>query len=157
MDPKKMTLLDDLGQPHGYLIVPHPASEGLRLASRLFALIGAPFGRIVDAVVAGGEDAEFNIGGASGELAQAVLSADLPQLVKDLLRHVSRDGVDLGNAVMIDVAYSANYGELAEALAEVVEVNGFVRFFSRLGKRAGKGLGGLVQQLSPGRPKNSAD
>lgn len=152
MEPKKLSLLDDLGQSHAYLVLPHPAAEGLKLASRLFALVGSPFGKLLDSLTSGSEETEIDFGGISGELAQAVLSADLPQLVRDLLRHTHRDGVDLAEPVMIDVAYSANYGELAEALAEVVEVNGFVRFFSRLAKRAGRGLGGLSQQLSPPKP-----
>ena len=155
MDPKKLSLLDDLGQSHAYLVLPHPAAEGMKLASRLFALVGSPFGKLLDSLTSGSEEVEIDFGGISGELAQAVLSADLPQMVRDLLRHTHRDGVDLADPVMIDVAYSANYGELAEALAEVVEANGFVRFFSRLAKRAGRGMGGLVAQLSQQKPGSS--
>jgi len=156
VDPKKLTIDDDAGQPHNYLIGAHPASEGLRLASRLFALVGAPFGQLLDVLVSRGEDAEIDLGGISSQLAKALIEADMPALTRDLLRHTHRDGVDLGNATMIDVVFQGNYGELADALAEVVEVNGFARFFSRLAKRAGRGMGGLVAQLSQQKPGNSS-
>lgn len=156
MEPHKLTIDDDQGQPHNYLIGAHPASEGLRLASRLFALVGAPFGQLLDVLVSRGEEADVDLGGISSDLARALLEADMPALTRDLLRYTHRDGVDLGNAVLIDAAYQANYGELAEALAEVVEANGFARFFSRLAKRAGRGVGGLVAQLSQQKPGSSS-
>jgi hypothetical protein len=156
VEAKKLSLDDDQGQPHSYLIGAHPASEGLRLASRLFALVGAPFGKLLDVLVSSGEEADVDLGGISSQLSRALLEADMPALVKDLLRYTHRDGVDLANGVMLDTIYQANYGELADALAEVVEVNGFARFFSRLAKRAGRGMGGLVGQLSPLRPGSSS-
>jgi hypothetical protein len=143
VEPKKVIIEDDFGQPQTYLILPHPASEGLRLATRLFALIGAPIGKLLESVADKGLDTNIDLGSVVSELAQAIVAEDAPALVKDLFKYTHRNGVDLSNQAMLDSAFQANYGELAEALAKIIEVNGFIRFFSRFAKKAGANLAAL--------------
>uniref|UniRef100_A0A6M3KS12 Putative tail protein n=2 Tax=viral metagenome TaxID=1070528 RepID=A0A6M3KS12_9ZZZZ len=136
------TIQNDDGVDVRYQAAQHPGTEGLRLAQRLFAVAGPALAPLLDTARRSGLDAEIDLGGIVSALADAASSVDGPALVGDLLRYVVRDGVPLRNTGAIDVAYGANYGELAEALAWIVERNGFARFFSRLAARAGAKIGG---------------
>mgnify|MGYP001587946047 CR=1 FL=1 len=158
-NPPRRQIQDDDGAVHEYAVLPFGASEGWRLAVALFALVSGAAGKLVDALLGatdGGKDvslgklmaADLDLGGAIRDLAGALLSSDGrgEVLIKQLLRNTTRDKASLDNIANFDRAFQANYVELAEALAFVVEVNGFVRFFGRLltrsGQLAGKSLPG---------------
>ena len=134
-EPAKRQILDDDQKPHDYLVIAHPAAEGLRLATQLFALIGPSLGKLVDGLKGKGGDVlaeDLDVGELVAEVASGVAEADVPKLAQNLMRHCVRDKVSLDSEASFNQAYSANYGELTDALAAVVEVNGFLRFFTRL-------------------------
>jgi hypothetical protein len=158
--PPKRQINDDDGTAHAYVTLPFGASEGWRLAVALFALVSGAAGKLLDSLLGAAEggaeinaakllNADLDLGGAVRDLAGALLSMDGrgEVLVKALLRNTTRDGAALDNPSNFDRVYQANYGELAEALAFVVEANGFVRFFGRLLTRSGAGR--LVGKSQP--------
>ena len=139
------SIVDDDGAAHEYVITCHPAVEGLRLASALFGLAGPAMGKLLDGLKGAPTSAallasDLDLGPLVRELAQSVVAADMAGLVRDLLRHSTRDGLLLSSEAALNNAFGGNYGEPAEAVAAVVEVNGFLRFFTRLAGQAGKAL-----------------
>lgn len=135
-EPWKTVLTSDDGEQVQYLATAHPAGEGLRLATRMFGVVGKPLSGLLEAAGSGGLDAEVPLGKVVRELAEAIAAEDAPGLVRELLRYVVRGKDSLDRPGAIDLAYAANYGELADALAWVIERNGFIRFFSRLASRS---------------------
>jgi hypothetical protein len=138
--PTARVIQDDDGTPHNYMIACHPAVDGLRLAQQLFALAGPSLGKLIEGLRGAGAsssllDLDLDLGALLNEVSQAVASSDLPGLVSALLRHTVRDSQMLNNDAMINQAFGGNYGEIAEAVSAVVEVNGFHRFFLRLAAR----------------------
>ena len=139
-EPKKLSIESDNGSPQPYVIIPHPAGEGFRLATRLFAMAGPALGHLADVALSGKLDERLDMAAIVSELASAAASADAPGLLRDLFRHTHRAGLDMGSTALFDSAYQANYGELAEAAIAIVEANGFARFFVRFARRAGASL-----------------
>lgn len=140
------TIANDNGEPVEYRVSPHRTSQGLQVAARLFALagpsLGSALGKVNLADIRRLTDLDLDLGAVAGELARAVASEDLAGLASDLLRNVIRGGVPLDHPGAVDLAYAGNYGELAEALVWVIQINGFLRFFGRLSVRAGVGVPG---------------
>jgi len=130
--PPQRQIADDDGAQHSYSMIPFAASEGWQIGTRLFALAGGPLGKVIDGLFAGGTKSNLDLGEALRDLAGALLASGSDGLVKALLRNSTRDGQPLDNPANFDRFYQANFGELAEALAWSVEVNGFHRFFKRL-------------------------
>ena len=161
-NPPRRTVLDDDGQPHEYTLTPFGSSEGWKLATELFALVGPPLGKLLGGVIekgaAGLLDANVDLGVVMGDLTHSLLGST--PLVRSLLRNVTRDRQLLDNPAIFELAYQANYGELAEVLAWVIEVNGFVRFFTRLLTKAGGAanlLASLPSRSQPGPSSSSGD
>ncbi len=136
------------GEDHVYLVLPHPAGEGLLILSELMAIgsrglkgaLGAvKFDAIATAadkgdvsVLDGLDIDEEMIGAAIGAVIQAIGQRDVLSLVKRLLKYTYRDNrmiTDVG----IDVPYAANYGELRNVLVEATKFN-FKSFFGGLGR-----------------------
>jgi hypothetical protein len=165
--PADRQILDDDGAAHNYAIVAHPAVDGLKLAAELFGLAGPTIGKALDILksaavkaakghsVSGPQPAgeaargvmeellgtDIDLKGMIAEISQAIACSDLSGLAQKLLRYTTRDKVALDSPMAINLAYGANYGELAEALAYAIEANGFARFFVRLAARAGSAAG----------------
>ena len=153
-NPPRRQILDDDGAPHAYSLTPFAGREGWSLATRLFALAGAPLGKILDSVLTEGSQANLDLGAAVRELSGALVGGQSDALVLALLRNAIRDGIALDNPVAFDRAYQANFGELAEVLIWVVEVNGFVNFFGRLLTRAT--ASGAVSRFQSGRVSSTS-
>lgn len=168
--PPRKQINDDDGRPHDYRIVPFGASEGWRLAVALFALVGGSLGKLLSGLLGSGKgadlgkllDADLDLGAIVRDLAEALMSAEGngEQLLKRLLRNVTRDGKSLENVAVFDQAYQANYGELAEVIVWAVEVNGFARFFGRLLTQAGTAspsrFPSTPGSFSPGSPMKTS-
>jgi hypothetical protein len=137
-DQQNRTILDDDGAPHAYVLTPHKPSDGLKIGPRLVALAGPALASLIGGFGSGPAnltkllEQDLDLGAMAKELSLAILREDVSDLAKKMLAGSLRDGMPLDNSAAFEVAYQANYGELAEALAAVVEVNRFVLFFSRI-------------------------
>ena len=125
--PVELTIADDNGGAHHYLIALHPAAEGQRVVLQLMGLLAGPLAELVAAGVQGGglsSDVDFQ--GIGRQLGAVLLSDAPPRLVRELLRYANRDGRPLNNDGDFNAAYTGNYGELMMALKEVVQANRFL-------------------------------
>lgn len=123
----EFTLNDADGNPHSYVIVArHNITDGHRLMRRLQALIAGPLGGLIDGL-AGGKGSSS--GSTGPELVRALASIEDMTLVRQLLAHVSRDGVLLSGPTALKAlndAYQGNYGEMDAACYEVIKHNRFL-------------------------------
>ena len=144
-----ITIIADDGIGHEYVIIPFGAGEGWPLGMRIAELISPPLGVVIDGLVGGLDDVPDAInklqagvtqvadggigamGSSIGSLA-GVLAGDMA-LVRQLVKHVTRDGQKLSNPAVFDMAYQANYGELLMALYHVLRVNWGPLFARRFG------------------------
>lgn len=129
---------------HEYHCTVFPGRKGFQLQARL--------ARIVAPVLAGiqlGEagsimDASIQFDG--GKLAQAIIAAlnpkDLDDLCLALFESTHRDERPL-NSTGFDEAFAGNYGEILQAIAFVIETNGFFGMTGEAG-----GLSGAIKMLS---------
>lgn len=130
--PVEVSIADDDGAPHAYLISLHPAVDGQRVVMHLAGLLAGPLAGLVAASrgsVAGLLEADLgslNLSGAAAQLGQALLSDAPPRLVRELLKLTVRDGKRLADDLVFNAAFTGNYGELLAALVEVVKVNHFL-------------------------------
>jgi hypothetical protein len=162
------TLQDRDGQPHTYTVQLHRGSEGAPLALQLLALVVEPVAAGAGPVIVQGLGNTKGKGAAAvAELAsdpQLLEALDIPQLsagvrqallglrpavMYQLLRYTNRDGRPLTSAdgrqasALFDQAYAANYVELARALWEVCQANGFFPGLSTLASAARQAVAAL--------------
>ena len=145
---KTMTIRDDSGQDHSYSLTPHPPTEGIPLAGRILDVVGVPASKLLADMMSTGslaavleQDLKFSpeqIERALQLIISRLTDGAFLALIKSLLRYAQRDNKPLSNEAMFDMAYQANYGELAEALLWVIRENGMHRFLGRLPKAMGK-------------------
>jgi hypothetical protein len=107
---RKTTLRDAAGRSHEYVAHMHGAIAGMALGTELIGLLGETV-RL-----------ERGLGACLSGLAQGVVQRGGVGLVTRLLEHTSRDGVRLTETAL-ETAYQANYGELLEVLAWVIQEN----------------------------------
>lgn len=148
-------LADRDGNHHQYIVMEHPAGEGMGIMYELMGL-GAPaiLGlaaaalksekvlAMVSAALAGGEDgevtgadvadlvrlvSELDLGSVGTELGRVLATGRAPELTRQILSRTHRDGKPLSTT--LDIAYQANYGELIAATWKVCQIN---RFFPGL-------------------------
>lgn len=119
---------------HEYTVTQFPAMHGLRMAVRLFKVVGPGLGK---ALSAGSLTDLMSKDLGDGSLGDAIsalvgnLDADgTPQMILDLLSSTHRDRREMTQNEF-NTAYAANYGELIEALKFVLEVN-YGGFFGAL-------------------------
>ena len=147
--PKEVTIRDDEGQEHQYVIGIIPGDDGLVLLGELGAICGDSVGEILGAVASwagsgedGGDmDGDLDgalLGQAVGGLLRRVHEKGVLKLARRLLEHVTRDGKSFysgaaGDGVTLSFAatFKANYGELREVLTEVLKLN-YRSFFTGL-------------------------
>lgn len=151
----QFVLADRDGHPHQYIVMEHPAGEGMAIMYALLGL-GAPTvlglagaamrsEKILAAVVQalGGDDdgeatgadtaelvrmlSELDLGSVGAELGRALATGRAPELTRQVLSRTHRDGQPLARD--FDLAYQANYGELLAAVWKVCQIN---RFFPGL-------------------------
>lgn len=60
------------------------------------------------------------------DVKSAILSADMPKLTRDVLQFTTRDGASLASDIHFAAAYKRNYGELLQAVWQVVQANRFL-------------------------------
>ena len=136
---------------HQYVTIKHPPQEGLALSLRL---LGTGLGALAEAIGALGESKREIGAMLNGDLdnliapatkgalgVQRLLEADdAPAFIRRVLAHTSRDGEALSTDAAFERAFAGNYGELYEAVVEVVVGNGFLpglATWQRLGTRFG--------------------
>lgn len=127
--PVEFTLLDDAGNPHGYVVPLHPAVEGQRLMCQILALAAGPLADLATAYQrtdGNGLDADVDLAAVGRQMGAALASDAPPRLIRDLLRYTARDGKALAQDGGFNDAYTGNYGELLFALWEVVKANRFL-------------------------------
>lgn len=129
-----------------------PDAGGVELALHIYALAGEPLGEALGGALAGlgglGGLVEAYMTGGLRELANLSVSEVLggvelprviatlaqgltrlpPDVIMRLLAHTSRDGHPLRDRANFNTAYRANYIELAQAVAQVAQHNGFFTF-----------------------------
>lgn len=130
----------------------HPAGEGVKLVSQLFAVAAEPLGRVLNSLLAqvlqkiiSGEislDADikeglaglnleqFDLSSVATDLKVALASIDELKLIKSLIKYAIRDGQPLSNDAAFDRAFQKNYGELAQLIVKIIIENGFLGFFT---------------------------
>jgi hypothetical protein len=133
---RKTTLRDAAGRSHEYVAHMHGAIAGMALGTELMGLLGETV-RL-----------ERGLGACLSGLAQGVVQRGGVGLVTRLLEHTSRDGVRLTETAM-ETAYQANYGELLEALAWVIEQN-FGSFSEAAARVLAPRLAKMLQPKSDG-------
>ena len=128
--PHRFPLLDRAGASHAYETTLHPAPDGLRV---LGAFI------------------QFGLGGATGRIDLSKL-LPLAELVRDILSHTTRDGLDLRADGAFDGAYRGNYGELVQAVTEAVRVNDFLPLPSGIASELRRLLAAVMARGIPASP-----
>ena len=127
---RKCVIHDVDGNPHDYMIVLHPASEGEDIMWQLAAMAGESLGGILaGAMGGGGLDSEIDFGAAGRDISNALRRSNMPEFRRQVLKHTTRDGHALADPTHYNEAYQANYGEMLKALREVLRVN---RLFPQL-------------------------
>lgn len=127
--PVEITVLDDDGNPHGYLIGLHPAAEGQKVVCQLLGLAAGPLAELLAAGARSGGDAlgaDVDLQAVGRQVGALLLGDAPPRLIRELLGYTSRDGRALRGDHEFNVAYTGNYGELLAALKEVVQANRFL-------------------------------
>lgn len=129
------------GETHEYRVNLHPASDGARIAIKLYSLAGEPIGELIQTYVKSegldldSEDgaqaimAELDFAEVAGHVREALVRLDTDDLLKSLFQNVKRDGEDMANRTYFDQAYRGNYGEMFKAAWRVIKVNGFLHSF----------------------------
>jgi len=135
-----------------YSMTYHPAGEGVKLVSQLFAVAAEPLGRVLNSFfaqllqkivsgeisldadlkegLAGLDLNQFDLSSVATDLKIALGSIDELKLIKSIVKYAIRDGQPLSNDAAFDRAFQKNYGELAQLLIYLVAENGFLGFFS---------------------------
>lgn len=147
--PKIITITSDQGESRTYTIPPLPAGVGFGLAPRLLRM-AAPLAQAMQAFTSGGTRAKAHgEGDALDELEEAASSLDgtlLAQAIQGVaVGLIEEGGSKIAQQLLasttvevegeakkyapglkpgdFDLLYAANYGELIQALAEVIRLN----------------------------------
>lgn len=110
---------DDNGAPHEYVITRHAGRDGIALFRRLSSALSASL------VMADGE-VGIDLQAALTAIADTADHAT----ILDILKHTRRDGKVL-TAAVVDEVFAGNYGELGFAIVEALKAN-FESAFNRL-------------------------
>ena len=144
-EPVEFNLKDAEGDSVTYSVVLHPGSEALTLlwsiiqagAQPLARLLEGNLGRLIDALTSEQSvelselvnELDLRLSDAVRDVFGIIQAAGADILVRELLSHTYRDGVSLKGTKAFDDAYTANYGEMIEAVVKVVKVNRFLALF----------------------------
>lgn len=127
-----------------YKTTVHAPSEAMDLAKELYASLAGPGVDILKAMIANREElADDNVEEAfakletenlSKQLASALRSLDTEQ-IREMFSKTVRENdegqyQELSQSVVFDQAFAGNWGEMIQALVQIVKVNGFVDFLS---------------------------
>lgn len=147
--PLELTLPDIDGQPHEYIITPHPGMEAVELVWQIIDLCATPLAKMLNSNV--GillermqdekeytfaelfEDADLNLDEAVNSVLKIIFTRGPAQLTADLFRYVSRDGKYMNERAKFNTAYQANVGEVFQVYRHVLEVNRFLELFRTFG------------------------
>lgn len=149
MDPSQQpsNAVEEIINGKTYIITPHPASKGKRLALKMLALGAKPLANLIQkgidsknkAMSAGDVvdkdvaevlgDLGLNLNELAGDLSFVLNAlAENDELLVDLFHHTKREGQWLRAEAAFDGAYSANYAEMYQAAIKIIQVNGFLSF-----------------------------
>lgn len=122
-----------------YDILPHPATEGVTLAFKIAALLDAI--NAEKALFTKNEDGTKEVDPlqsmkVAGSICKKIITDD-PKLTMllDLFKYTQVNGATL-NKDRFDNHFGGNYGELAEAVMEVISANNFLEMASLFGPPA---------------------
>lgn len=136
-------IADCNGSEHHYQITQFAARRGFGIQTRLIKAV-APLIAGIDIKANGGTMWDAAVAINAQHLVNSLLAnldeARTEKLLLDLFAATRRDGQEI-NGTTFDMAYAANYGELAKAALAVIEVNGFFGMSS-----AGGGLSALLNK-----------
>lgn len=125
---QRFTLKDRQGSEHAYEMATFGGIEGARLMFNIHAALGDALAGALFAVFMGEDTAEFDARLLKTTATQILMKLD--NLMPQLLENTSRDGVALATNGKLtkgfDAAFGCNYGEMNEAISEVIDRNGFL-------------------------------
>jgi len=144
-EPVEFVLKDDEGESVAYSVVLHPGSEALTLlwsiaqagAQPLARLLEGNLGRIIEAMTSEQnvelaelvDELDLRLSDAVKDVFGIIQAAGADRLIREFLSHTYRNGVSLKGTKAFDDAYTANYGEMIEAVVKVVKANRFLALF----------------------------
>ena len=138
------TILDAAGGSHAYVVTLHPAEEGFELLDHIMEVTGGSAGQLTSGATWDMDSAVGSIGKILSELAMRVREKGNAQFLKQILKYAVRDGKKFSPAIAMsdaawtfNSAYTGNYGEMAEAVQFILEVN-FRSFFDWFGEKIGE-------------------
>jgi len=148
----KTTIKDVASKPHKYELVQHGGWSGRHLQGKLMQAAARLVGHGLGAADLGGRsllDARINGGSlvsAVEPLIELILQDD--DFLLDLFQHTTRDGQQLADTGVFELAYQGNWGELYHAVYWAVEVNFGAPLASYLSGLLGAQATQLKQRLS---------
>jgi hypothetical protein len=141
---EQFTLEDSEGESHTYQLTLHsPLDGGLKIVNRLVTVLSGPLVKVIRTFVDGnvGLDSEMTEVLSNIELEDEIKSciSEMDEdMIHEIMKKVNRDGEDLDKEHAFNRAYRGNYGELMEAVWEVVRANGFLSsVYMRIAKKMG--------------------
>lgn len=136
----KRELVDDFGHAHTYVIrIPTARDALFGVGPKVLGLIG-------DTI-----DLRRGVGSALTGLADSVTRHGGWELLSELLRGVTRDGVDVSEVAGFEAAYTGNLGEVLRAVEAVLEVK-FGGFSKAARATVGAWLRDSLRQLNGASP-----
>ena len=121
---------------HEYIVTPHDGIEGIPIMAELAAIMSEPLLNMLKTQALQGGDGNvaallenMNTAELGRNLRESLYRlADRPQIVQSLFARTVRDGQQLSNSAAFRMAYQGQWGEMLQALAQIVKVNGFIPF-----------------------------
>ncbi|TQE99500.1 MAG: hypothetical protein FKY71_08315 [Spiribacter salinus] len=124
---------------HEWETYPWDGMHGLRMQARLAKVIGPALNKM-----AGVENLmDADVGGIAAALFERMDERETPQLIRDMLHGTSVDGKDPTMDSVFNAHFAANYGELYQGVAHILQVN-FGDLFTMAGA-IGVRMGGANQ------------
>jgi hypothetical protein len=138
------------GAEHIYRSLKIPTRSGLRFAQKLIGAGAKPLARLISSVdaqeasaitatdaddTAGLLDAfdGLDIEALAGDLGEVISEMDV-DVICDLFKYVTRDGIPLDTDIALDNVYSGNWVEFYKAAFHLVRIQGFLGFFGTSSK-----------------------
>lgn len=121
---------------HAYSVTPFTPMRALKYASEIVKLVGPSMAQAMSGIGSVKQAMDMDLKDAGiekivGGLVDRLDGDRTPQLIHGLLANTTRDGQELQHQSVFNDAYTANYGEMIQALRFVLEVN-YGSFFDAL-------------------------
>ena len=121
---------------HAYSVTPFTPMRALKYASEIVKLVGPSMAQAMSGIGSVKQAMDMDLKDAGiekivGGLVDRLDGDATPKLIHNLLASTTRDGQELRQEGVFNEAYTANYGEMIQALRFVLEVN-YGSFFDAL-------------------------